>query len=100
MIKTDLTEKQKSKKDYYLEKAEKFKQQIAEDCVLKINVGENRYQFLFEGKPSCEIRTYLKRQMGLKWSPTNKAWQRQITGNARFAIRYSLVGLIELINKK
>ncbi len=74
--------------------------EIAEGCILKTNIEENRYQFLFDDKPSEEVRTYLKRNLGLMWSPYNKAWQRKITGNAQYAIKYNMKGLIELLNKK
>ena len=45
------------------------------------NTEENRLQLVFEGKPSEETRTFLKKN-GYKWSPRNSAWQRQLTPNA------------------
>lgn len=45
-----------------------------------------RLQLIFEGKPSEEIRAKLKGH-GFRWSPKNGAWQRQLTNNARFALR-------------
>lgn len=47
---------------------------------------ENRYMFLFTDKPDAETRTLLKRY-AFKWSPRNSAWQRQITGNAAYAVQ-------------
>lgn len=45
-----------------------------------------RLQLIFEGKPSDEARNILKSN-GFKWSPKNEAWQRQLTDNARSALR-------------
>lgn len=39
-----------------------------------------RVQLIFDGKPSQEIRTILKRN-AFRWSPKNNAWQRQLTAN-------------------
>lgn len=47
---------------------------------------EDRVKIYFNGMPSDKIRTYLK-STGFRWSPRNKAWQRQITENARRAVR-------------
>jgi len=51
-----------------------------------INVVENkelmRIQLLFDGKPDEKTRELLKRN-GFKWSPTNSAWQRQLTSNSQ-----------------
>lgn len=43
----------------------------AEDC---------RVRLYFNGKPSADVRTELKRN-GFRWSPSNEAWQRQNTNN-------------------
>ena len=48
-----------------------------------------RLQLLFEGKPSEEVRQTLKRN-GFRWSPKQGAWQRQLTANARSALRFML----------
>lgn len=45
------------------------------------NVEENRLQLFYPGKPEPETITKLKSR-GFKWSPRNKAWQRQLTPNA------------------
>lgn len=47
---------------------------------------EDRVKIYFNGMPSDKIRTWLK-QNGFRWSPKNKAWQRQITENARRVVR-------------
>ena len=53
------------------------------------NVVENteamRYQIIFDGKPDEEVRTLLKRN-GFKWAPSQRAWQRQITANGKYAL--------------
>ena len=48
------------------------------------NVAEDRLQILFPGKPDPETRTALKRH-GFRWSPSQGAWQRQLTNAARYA---------------
>jgi hypothetical protein len=42
---------------------------------------ENRLRIFFDDIPSPEMRNALKKS-GWKWSPKNKAWQRQLTENA------------------
>ena len=48
-----------------------------EECV-----EDNRLRFIFEGKPSAEIRAIMKAH-GFRWAPSVCAWQRQLTENAR-----------------
>ena len=48
------------------------------------NQEENRLQLLFDEKPSEEQRSKLK-SWGFRWSPSNKAWQRQLNSNAIYA---------------
>ena len=53
---------------------------------------ESRYkenQILFDEKPGEETRNTLKAN-GFKWSPREGAWQRQLTDNARAALRQIL----------
>ena len=42
-----------------------------------------RLQILFDGIPPVSVRDILKSN-GFKWSRKNKAWQRQLTDNARY----------------
>ena len=56
------------------------------------NVEENRLQLEFDGKPSDEIRGVLKKN-GYRWSPKNGVWQRQLTNNALYCLRYIKPGL-------
>ena len=48
------------------------------------NAAEDRLQILFPGKPDGETRAVLKRH-GFRWSPSQGAWQRQLTNAARYA---------------
>lgn len=50
------------------------------------NTEANRLQILFDEKPDEATRATLK-QNGFRWSPSNKAWQRQLTPNAESAAR-------------
>jgi len=45
-----------------------------------------RLRIIFDEKPSEEARDALKHN-GFHWSPSNKAWQRQLTDNARRAFK-------------
>jgi len=53
------------------------------------NAEQDRLQLVFDGKPSETIRSILKHN-GFRWSPRNTAWQRQLTNNARYALKYVL----------
>jgi len=50
------------------------------------NTEENRLQLLFPDKPEAEMIATLKSR-GFKWSPRNKAWQRQLTPNALYSLK-------------
>ena len=45
-----------------------------------------RLQLIFDGKPDPEVRDILKGN-GFKWAPSQNAWQRQLTGNAEYALQ-------------
>lgn len=45
-----------------------------------------RLQLIFDGKPDEETRAVLKKN-GFRWSPSNTAWQRQLTDNAKYAVK-------------
>jgi len=48
---------------------------------MRVSLDINRVQFIFDGKPSDEIRSLLKHN-GFRWAPSEGAWQRQRTRNA------------------
>lgn len=50
------------------------------------NYAEDRYQFIFDDKPDSKIRRELKSR-GFRWSPSQGAWQRQISNNADYTMR-------------
>lgn len=50
------------------------------------NAEQNRLQIVFDEKPDETTRAALKSN-GFRWSPRNKAWQRQLTPNAERAAR-------------
>lgn len=51
-----------------------------------INKEENRLQIFFDERPTKETCASLKRN-GFKWAPSKKAWQRQLTANALYALK-------------
>lgn len=53
--------------------------------------SEERLRLCYDGKPNSAIITLLK-QNGFKWSPSNSAWQRQLTDNAIYAAARVLAG--------
>lgn len=65
---------------------------------LCLKVVENkeimRLQIIFDDKPSKEIRNLLKSH-SFKWAPSQNAWQRQLTNNARFSLKHVLKKLKE-----
>jgi hypothetical protein len=62
---------------------------------LRHNTDINRVQFVFDDIPSTETRTILKSH-GFKWSPSEKAWQRQRAVNAIRTSEYLLSKLKEI----
>lgn len=61
-------------------------------CKVVENVEENRVQFIFDGKPDAETRGIMKSH-GFRWAPSQGAWQRKLTGNARYSARLALKAL-------
>lgn len=57
-----------------------------EQCTVVENSGIMRLQLVFEDKPDAGTRSMLKSE-GFRWSPKNGAWQRQLTDNARRALK-------------
>ncbi len=60
---------------------------------LDITIVENkeimRLQVIFDGKPSASVREVMK-GAAFRWSPSQGAWQRQLTDNARYSLRKAL----------
>jgi len=61
-------------------------------CDVVENTEENRLQFIFDGKPSAEVRGIMKSH-SFRWAPSQGAWQRKLTGNARYSARLALKAL-------
>lgn len=59
---------------------------------LIVAFGDERYRFVFDGKPAQEVINLMKRN-SFKWSRANNAWQRQITTNAKYATKNMIVQL-------
>lgn len=47
---------------------------------------DERVRFVFDGKPGANVISLMKSN-AFKWSPSNMAWQRQLTPNAKFAVK-------------
>jgi len=62
----------------------------AETTINGVRVLENteamRLQLFFNGKPAPDVIALLKSH-AFKWSPSNMAWQRQLTSNAIFSFK-------------
>ncbi|WP_215843289.1 zincin-like metallopeptidase domain-containing protein [Acidithiobacillus montserratensis] len=80
-----------------LEKAQTLEDRTTEYAwgSVRENKENNRIQFLFDGKPEKEVIDLMK-QTGFRWAPSEKAWQRQWTGNAVSAARRTIQQLNEM----
>ncbi len=58
-----------------------------EGGVAKVSKEENRLQIFFDAVPDSTTRTKLK-ERGFRWSPRNKAWQRQLSPDAIWAGKF------------
>ena len=54
-----------------------------------------RLQVIFDGKPNAEARQIMKSN-GFRWSPSNSAWQRQLTNNGIYSTKRLLEKLKEM----
>ena len=61
---------------------------------LVVAFGDERYRFIFDGKP-CQDVIDLMKHNAFKWSRANMAWQRQITVNAKYAIKNYILPKLE-----
>lgn len=66
----------------------------AKGVTVQENAEQMRVQLRFEGKPNEETRTLLKSH-GFRWSPSQGAWQRQLTGNGKYAAKQIMQKLSE-----
>lgn len=57
-----------------------------EFCKVVENTEIMRLQLIFDGKPEPEVRDILKSN-GFRWAPSNQCWQRQLTNNAKYALK-------------
>ena len=57
-----------------------------EGFVVMANGELNRLQILFDDKPGEELRAKLKKE-AWKWAPSQGAWQRQLTTNAKYSAK-------------
>ena len=71
----------------------------AETKLYKLNEDfeDGRIRFKFNGVPSPEVREVLKSR-GFKWSPSNKAWQRQNTPNGVYSAKKVIEELAQYEN--
>ena len=60
------------------------------------NTEMMRLQLFFEGKPERAIIDLLKKN-AFKWSPTNSAWQRQLTNNAIWAVNNNIIPVLKTV---
>lgn len=83
-----------------LEELKKKKEQGTQEtenkfCRVVENTENMRLQLFFDGKPEEEVRAILKRN-GFRWAPSQDAWQRQLTTNAKYALNRVLEELEKL----
>lgn len=62
------------------------------------NADIMRLQLVFDGKPNDKTRNILKSN-GFKWAPSQNAWQRQLTDNAKYAYRRIKQNLIDAMQE-
>lgn len=64
---------------------------------LEENVTDGRIRFRFDGKPRQEVIDIMKSR-GFRWSPSNKAWQRQNTPNGVWSAKKVMEELAQYEN--
>ena len=70
-----------------------------EFCKVVENTENMRLQLIFDGKPEPEVRDILKKN-GFRWAPSQSAWQRQLTNNAKYALKEVMSELKKLQEEK
>ena len=74
------------------------KEQEFDGFTLVENTDANRIQFLFNRKPSAEVRAILKGE-AFRWSRNNEAWQRHLNNAGRYAAKVAIQKINELIGE-
>lgn len=57
--------------------------------IYREDTEQMRVQLIFDGKPDEDVRAILKK-WAFRWSPSNNAWQRQLTDNGKRAARRAM----------
>lgn len=73
-------------------------EQTYEWGTLRTDYSDERYRFIFDGKPCQEVIDLMKHN-AFKWSRANMAWQRQITPNATYAVKHYILPKLEEMYK-
>lgn len=73
-------------------------EQTYEWGTLRTDYSDERYRFIFDGKPCQEVIDLMKHN-AFKWSRANSAWQRQITPNANYAVKHYILPKLEEMYK-
>ena len=60
------------------------------------NTDIQRIQFVFDDKPNADIISLLKSK-SFRWSPREKAWQRQMTANTESAVEKIIIEINNLV---
>lgn len=92
----DRVEEIKKLKERAIQKSEN-KYPNVDGVKVEENAEDMRIRLFFEDIPSKEIRDILKSN-GFKWSPKNKAWQRQLTNNGIYSTK-QVMNLIKNFNE-
>ena len=65
------------------------KERMVGDVRVDEDADAMRLRLHFPGKPAPDVITRLK-SSGFRWAPSERAWQRQLTNSARYAVNYAL----------
>lgn len=71
-------------------------EEVNDFCTVIENTEIMRLQLIFDGKPNDETRKVLKSN-GFRWAPSEGAWQRQLTENARYSAK-TVIGMLKELN--
>lgn len=91
-IKARIAEIERLKKEAKNPNTEKY--QHVDGVEVVENSEAMRIQLMFDGKPDEETRNILKSN-GFRWSPSFKAWQRQLNSNGMYATKRVLKELAD-----